>query len=170
MKKTVNEAIKRSSCYDDFEKYIENNKLHICEVYPEEQAEDANDDPIIICKKSDYDDYTRKRNKVLFNTKRVNLEKKWEPQYSYREMQKLFGSRELDKRYDEKFISASVFIPSEKAPVIVSERQVAMVTDILDLYIQYNEGGKAQFNAVKPKKDGNLYSMMMKPEPALSGG
>ena len=157
MKKTVNEAIKRSSCYDDFEKYIENNKLHICEVYPEEQAEDANDDPIIICKKSDYDDYTRKRNKVLFNTKRVNLEKKWEPQYSYREMQKLFGSRELDKRYDEKFISASVFIPSEKASVIVSERQVAMVTDILDLYIQYNEGGKAQFNAVKPKKDGNLY-------------
>ena len=63
----------------------------------------------------------------------------------------------LESKWKKKgYTNQTIFLKSDDY-LIVSDEEVNNLIAILDLYKQYNEAGTAQFNAVKPRKDGNYY-------------
>lgn len=153
MKKTVNEAIEKCSTYQEFDEYLEKNGIYSLQPDDEDYFEGVCDDPVIVCWKKDYDKYGG--DKTTFNTKRINIEKKWGPQYSYSKVVSHLG-KPLGREYRENFFSVSLFLKKPDQFMILSEEKVSQLIDILDLYKLYNEAGAGQFNAVKPKKDGEM--------------
>ena len=154
MKEHVNAAIEKASDDSSFFAYLEKNDIYCLKAEKTDRTDDQGEDPFILCWKKDYERFGS--NKTSFNTKRVNLEKKWGSQYSYENVNSHYGKK-LGEEYDEELISVSLFIRQPENPMTVPDEKVSNLIAILDLYKQYNEAGTAQFNAVKPRKDGNYY-------------
>lgn len=153
MKDLINAAIEASSNFDEFDAYLERKGIYSLEPEDEDYVDGVCDDPVIVCWKSDFDRFGGSR--TAFNTKRINIEKKWGPQYSYSKVVSHLG-KPLGREYRENFFSVSLFLKKPDQFMILSEEKVSQLIDILDLYKLYNEAGAGQFNAVKPKKDGEM--------------
>lgn len=165
MKDAVNNAIEKSSTYSDFNNYLEKNGIYILDPDDEDYVDGLSDDPVIVCWKKDFDKYCNildngteeqiNKSKINFYSKRINIEKKWGRQYSYSKVVSHLG-KPLGREYHESFFSVSLFLRKSDNCMILSEEKISRLIDILDLYKLYNEAGAGQFNAVKPKKDGEM--------------
>ena len=165
MKNLINDAIEASFTVDEFYAYLERNGIYILDPDDEDYVDGISDDPVIVCWKKDFDNYCNvldngteeqiNKSKITFYSKRINIEKKWGRQYSYSKLVSHLG-KQLGREYHESFFSVSLFLRKPDNCMILSEEQVSRLIDILDLYKLYNEAGAGQFNAVKPKKDGEM--------------
>lgn len=169
MRECVNKAISQSGTMEEFNAFLRQEKLHFCELYEKEKAEAEDDNPIILCWKKDYDEYRRTNNKVKFDTKRVNLQKKWGAQYSKKNIGQYLGEKNLDERCYDPFISASVFVRSGAEPLAVTDQQMKTLLTVFDFYQEYNKGSEdekarnKQFAAVLPDAEAAAKSGKMFP-------
>ena len=142
MRDCVNKAISQSGTMEEFNAFLRREKLHFCELYEKEKADKEEDNPIILCWEKDFVDYQKDGKKVKFDTKRVNLEKKWGPQYSKKNIEKYLGKEDLDERCSDPFISASVFVRSGAKPLAVTDQQMKTLLTVFDFYYDYNKGSE----------------------------
>lgn len=165
IKKTVDEALKKASDYDNFWNILEDNKNVKDQItyYPLEDN-DGNEVLGFILKTKLDKGENPEENDLLNKLNSVNAAKKWGEQYSLNSINDYFDMSESEKKkyyeknYTESIINFSIFIP--KGEVETDEKQLEEAIEkfntILDFSEDYAEGNKTILNRIKsirPSKD-----------------
>jgi len=138
LKKKVNEAIVSSKNFCEFKENLKADKWFVI------SNGNINDTESITLAKG--------------NSKGINITRKWGDHYSRSALNNIFGSEELEKKYTECSKCQSFFEPDfSAAPLTVSEETIDNLIEVLASYEFYTPKNKYLYDAVTPKKDGEMY-------------